>query len=151
MMRSLQPAQTIQSFLGSEPVARTPATPISSAQFRRARGAMLLGLSAGFLMVGFTTHAQAQSAYPTIEVSAETGQAAQGPAAQPRFSQRTLTSPEQSQSERGQEYASLDDRIESVVRRTLAAQQRADAAERERMNMARADAANEYPVPLNLE
>jgi len=86
-----------------------------------------------------------------MEVSAETGQAAQGPSVQPRFSQRTLTSPEQSQSDRGQEYASLDDRIESVVRRTLAAQQRAEAAERERMNMARESAANEYPVPLNLE
>jgi hypothetical protein len=86
-----------------------------------------------------------------MEVSAETGQTAQGPNTQPRFAQRTLTSPEQSQSDRGQEYASLDDRIESVVRRTLAAQQRAEAAERERMNMARTDAANEYPVPLTLE
>jgi len=86
-----------------------------------------------------------------MEVSAETGQAGQGPNVQPRYSQRTLTSPEQTQSDRGQEYASLDDRIESVVRRTLANQQRAEAAERERMNIERTNAANEYPVPLNQE
>ena len=150
MMRPLQPLQTVRPFLGSDALAPINASP-PSAQSRRARTAMLLGLSAGLLMALFTPHARAQSAYPPMEVSAETGQAAQGPSVQPRFSQSTLTSPEQSQSDRGQEYASLDDRIESVVRRTLAAQQRAEAAERERMNMARENAANEYPVPLNLE
>jgi hypothetical protein len=86
-----------------------------------------------------------------MEASTEIAQAGQGPATQPRFTQRSLTSPEQSQSDRGQEYASLDERIESVVRRTLATQQRAEAAERERMNMANANRANEYPVPLNQE
>jgi hypothetical protein len=86
-----------------------------------------------------------------MEASTDIAQAAQGPTTQPRFSPRTLTSPEQSQSDRGQEYASLDERIESVVRRTLASQQRAEAAERERMNMERANTANEYPVPLNQE
>ena len=150
MTRPLQPFQTLRPFVGSD--ARACATaPHPSAQSKRARGAMLLGLSAGILMTLFTAHTRAQSAYPPTEVSAETGQAAQGPSAQPRYSQRSLTSPEQSQSDRGQEYASLDDRIESVVRRTLANQQRADAAERERMNIARTNSANEYPVPLNLE
>ena len=150
MMRPLLPLQTVRPFLGSDALAPIKA-PTPSAQSLRKRSAMLLGLSAGLLMALFTPHTRAQSAYPPMEVSAETGQAAQGQTAQPRFSQRTLTSPEQSQSDRGQEYASLDDRIESVVRRTLAAQQRAEAAERERMNMARENAANEYPVPLNLE
>ena len=112
---------------------------------------MLLGLSAGLLTALFAPQPRAQSAYPPMEVSAENGQAAQGPTAQPRFSQRNLTSPEQSQSDRGQEYASLDDRIESVVRRTLATQQRAEAAERERMNVAHSNAADGYPVPLNQE
>ena len=102
-------------------------------------------------MALFATQPRAQSAYPPMEVSAETSQTAQGPTTQPRFTQRSPTSPEQSQSDRGQEYASLDDRIESVVRRTLATQQRAEADERERMNVARTNSANEYPVPLNLE
>jgi hypothetical protein len=145
MMRPLLPLQTFRPFLGSDALAPIKA-PTPSPQSRRTRSAMLLGLSAGLLMALFSPHTRAQSAYPPMEVSAETGQAAQGQTAQPRFSQRTLTSPEQ-----GQEYASLDDRIESVVRRTLAAQQRAEAAERERMNMARADAANGYPIPLNQE
>ena len=149
MMRPLQPLQTVRPFLGSDALSPIKVRPL--AQSRRARTAMLLGLSAGLLTALFTPHARAQSAYPPMEVSAETGQAAQGPNAQPRFSQRTLTSPEQSQPDRGQEYASLDNRIESVVLRTLAAQQRAEAAERERMNMASTDAANGYPIPLNQE
>ena len=150
MMRALEPLQTFRPFLGSDARLCTTAPP-PSAHSQRTRGAILLSLSAGLLVALFSPHTRAQSAYPPVEVSAETGQAAPGQTAQPRFSQRTLTSPEQSQSDRGQEYASLDDRIESVVRRTLAAQQRAEAAERERMNMARENAANEYPVPLNLE
>ena len=150
MTRPLEPLQTLRPFVGSDARARTTA-PHPSSQSQRTRGAMVLGLSAGLLIALFTSQTQAQPAYPPMEVSTETGQAGQGPTAQPRYSQRSLTSPEQGQSDRGQEYASLDDRIESVVRRTLASQQRAEAAERERMNMARTDAANEYPVPLNLE
>ena len=150
MMRPLQPLQIVRPFLGSDARACTTA-PHPSAHFRYARGTVVLGLAAGLLMALFTSQTRAQSAYPPMEVSAETGQAGQGPTAQPRYSQRTLPSPEQTQSDRGQEYASLDDRIESVVRRTLANQQRAEAAERERMNTARTNAANEYPVPLNLE
>jgi len=150
MMRSLQPLQTVRPFFGLDTLPPVTAPP-PSAQSQRTRGAMLLGLSAGLLMALFTSQTQAQSAYPPMEVSAETAQAGQGPTAQPRYSQRSLTSPEQGQSDRGQEYASLDDRIESVVRRTLANQQRAEAAERERMNMARTNAANEYPIPLNQE
>jgi len=150
MTRPLQPAQTIRSFLGSDARAYTTA-PHPSAQFQRARGAKFLGLSAALLMALFTTQTRAQSTYPPMEASTDIAQAAQGPTTQPRFSPRTLTSPEQSQSDRGQEYASLDERIESVVRRTLASQQRAEAAERERMNMERANTANEYPVPLNQE
>ena len=53
--------------------------------------------------------------------------------------------------ERNQESASLDERIESVVRRTLDAQQRAEAAARERVNMERSKAGTDLPVPLNLE
>jgi len=150
MMRPLEPLQTFRPFLASDARLCTTASH-PSAQSQRTRGAILLSLSAGLLVALFTSQARAQSAYPPMEVSAETGQAGQGPTAQPRFSQRAMTLPEQGQSDRGQEYASLDDRIESVVRRTLASQQRAEAAERERMNMARTDAANEYPVPLNLE
>jgi len=150
MTRPLQPAQTIRSFLGSDALECTIA-PYPSAQSRRTRGAMVLGLSAGLLMALFTSQTNGQPAYPPMEVSSETSQIAQGPTTQPRFSPRSQTSPELSQSDRGQEYASLDDRIESVVRRTLASQQRAEAAERERMNTARTNAANEYPVPLNLE
>ena len=150
MMRPLQPLQTVRPFLGSDALAPINARP-PSAQSRRARTAMLLGLSAGLLMALFTPHVRAQSAYPPMEVSAETSQTAQGPTTQPRFTLRSPTPPEQSQSDRGQEYASLDDRIESVVRRTLATQQRAEADERERMNVARTNSANEYPVPLNLE
>ena len=149
-MRPLQPFPTVRPFLGWGARECTTA-PYPSAESRRARGAILLNLSAGLLVALFTTQTQAQSAYPRMEVSAETGQAGQGPNAQPRYSQRTLPSPEQTQSDRGQEYASLDDRIESVVRRTLANQQRAEAAERERMNIARTNAANEYPIPLNQE
>ena len=150
MMRPLELLQTFRPSLGSNARLFTT-TPHPSAQSQRTRGAMFLSLSAGLLVALFTSQARAQSAYPPMEVSAETGQAGQGPTAQPRFSQRAMTSPEQGQSDRGQEYASLDDRIESVVRRTLATQQRAEAAERERMNMERANTANEYPVPLNLE
>ena len=150
MMRALEPLQTFRPFLGSDARLCTTAPP-PSAHSQRARGAILLSLSAGLLVALFTTQTRAQSAYPPMEVSAETGQAGQGPNTQPQYSQRNTTSPEQTQSDRGQEYASLDDRIESVVRRTLANQQRADAAERERMNNARTNSANEYPVPLNLE
>ena len=150
MMRPLLPLQTVRPFLGADALAPIKA-PTHSAQSRRTRSAMILGFSAGLLMALFTHQARAQSASPPMEVSAETGQAAQGQTAQPRFSQRNLTSPEQSQSDRGQEYASLDDRIESIVRHTLAAQQRAEAAQRERMNMAREETANQYPIPLNQE
>ena len=150
MMRALEPLQTFRPFLGSDARLCTTAPP-PSAHSQRTRGAILLSLSAGLLVALFTTQTRAQSAYPPTEVIAETGQAGQGPNTQPRYSQRNTTSPEQTQSDRGQEYASLDDRIESVVRRTLANQQRADAAERERMNNARTNSANEYPVPLNLE
>ena len=150
MMRALEPLQTFRPFLGSDARLCTTAPP-PSAHSQRTRGAILLSLSAGLLVALFTTQTRAQSAYPPMEVSAETGQAGQGPNTQPRYSQRNTTSPEQTQSDRGQEYASLDDRIESVVRRTLANQQRAEAAERERMNNARTNSANEYPVPLNLE
>ena len=150
MMRAFEPLQTFRPFLGSDARLCTTAPP-PSAHSHRTRGAILMSLSAGLLVALFTTQTRAQSAYPPMEVSAETGQAGQGPNTQPRYSQRNTTSPEQTQSDRGQEYASLDDRIESVVRRTLANQQRADAAERERMNNARTNSANEYPVPLNLE
>jgi len=150
MMRSLQPLRIERPFFGSDTLAPVTAPP-PSAQPQRTRGAMLLGLSAGLLIALFTSQTRAQSAYPPMEVIAETGQAGQGPNTQPRYSQRNPTSPEQTQFDRGQEYASLDDRIESVVRRTLANQQRAEAAERERMNTARTNAANEYPVPLNQE
>ena len=150
MMRPLQPLQTFRPFLGSDARLCTTAPP-PSAHSQRTRGAILLSLSAGLLVALFTTQTRAQSAYPPMEVSAEGGQAGQGPNTQPQYSQRNPTSPEQTQSDRGQEYASLDSRIESVVRRTLANQQRAEAAERERMNTERTNSANEYPVPLNLE
>jgi hypothetical protein len=72
--------------------------------------------------------------------------ASQPSASQPNATQRNLSS-----MERNQEYASLEERIESVVRRTLDAQQRAEAAARERINMEHSMAANDFPVPLNLE
>ena len=108
----------------------------------------LLSLAAGGLIAVFTSHASAQSAYPPMETSQGVSQAG---ASQPSASQPNATQRNMSSMERSQEYASLDERIESVVRRTLEAQQRAEAAERQRINMERARAANDYPVPLNLE
>ena len=150
MTRPFQPAQTLPPFLASDALVFKTAIHVS-VQDRHARSLLFIGLTAGLLMALFTTQPRAQSAYSPMEVSAETGQAAQGPSAQPRFSQRTPTSPEQSRSDQSQEYASLDDRIEAVVRRTLATQKQTEAAERERMNMALENKAHEYPVPLNLE
>ena len=113
----------------------------------------LLSLAAGGLIAVFTSHASAQSAYPPMETSQGVSQAgaSQPNASQPNASQPNATQRNMSSMERNQEYASLDERIESVVRRTLEAQQVAEAAERERINMERARAANDYPVPLNLE
>jgi len=107
-----------------------------------ARGT-LLSLAAGGLIALFTSHASAQSAYPPMETSQGVGQAS---ASQPNTTQRNMSSVE-----RNQESASLDERIESVVRRTLDAQQRAEAAARERVNMERSKAGTDLPVPLNLE
>ena len=103
----------------------------------------LLSLAAGGLIAVFTSHASAQSAYPPMETSQGVGQAS---ASQPNTTQRNMSSVE-----RNQESASLDERIESVVRRTLDAQQRAEAAARERVNMERSKAGTDLPVPLNLE
>ena len=117
-----------------------------------ARGT-LLSLAAGGLIAVLTSHASAQSAYPPMETSQGVSQAgaSQPNASQPSASQPNATQRNLSSMERNQEYASLDERIESVVRRTLDAQQRAEAAARERMTMERSMAANDFPVPLNLE
>lgn len=103
----------------------------------------LLSLAAGGLIAAFTSLASAQSAYPPMETSQGVGQAG---ASQPNATQRNMSS-----MERSQEYASLDERIESVVRRTLDAQQRAESAERERLNMEREKAADRYPSSLSVE
>ena len=107
----------------------------------------LLSLLAGGLIALFTSHARAQSAYPPMETSQGISQAG---ASQPSASQPNTTR-NMSSMERNQESASLDERIESVVRRTLDAQQRAEAAARERVNMERSKAGTDLPVPLNLE
>lgn len=143
MMRSPNLSQTLSRtapHAGALPSARAVNPPC-------ARGA-LLSLVAGGLIAVCTPHTSAQSAYPPVDTSAGASQsgASQPSASQPAASQRNMSS-----MDRGQEYASLDARIESVVRRTLEAQQRAEAAERERLNMERASSANDLPVPLNLE
>jgi len=117
-----------------------------------ARGT-LLSLAAGSLIALCTSHVNAQSAYPPMETSQGVSQAgaSQPNASQPSASQPNATQRNMSSMERSQEYASLDERIESVVRRTLDAQRRAEATERARMNMERSRTASDYPVPLNLE
>ena len=86
----------------------------------------LLSLAAGGLIAVFTSHASAQSAYPPMETSQGVSQAgaSQPNASQPNASQPSAPQPNATQRnmssmERNQEYASLDERIESVVRRTL--------------------------------